>query len=440
MNFVLIVVALAVVAINAFFVAAEFAIVRVRVTRVEELVMRGVRRASATREVLRHLDAMISACQLGITLASLALGWVGEPAFAHLLEPTFAPLGRFGMGAAHTAAIAASFLLITFLHVVVGELVPKTVAIAHAEATALAVAWPLRFFRFLFYPLISVMNRAANILVKAMHLTPPTEASLAHSEAELRMILAVSRKSGVLSESHGRLLANALDFADRAVRQIMVPRADVLWLDLNRSYAENTARAREFGHTRLPLCDGTIDHVVGIVHVKDLFIAPPPSVGAPDLQTLARAPLYVPENAKIQQALALFQRQKFHLGIVVDEYGGTAGLVTLEDILEELIGDIQDEFDHEAPKVQTQPDGRLMLDAALTIAELETATGAHEDIVEDVDTIGGLVQARLGRLARIGDAIPFGGRTLEVVRVKGRRILRVAASQPTAPAAPTELP
>jgi CBS domain containing-hemolysin-like protein len=430
MDLALVLVAFAAVAINAFFVAAEFAIVRVRVTRIEELVQRGVRRAAAAREVLRNLDAMISACQLGITLASLALGWVGEPAFAHLLEPAFTWMGRYATGAAHTVAIAAAFLLITFLHVVVGELVPKTVAIAHAESTALAVSWPLRFFRFLFYPLISVMNRAANVLVKAMRLTPPTEASLAHSEAELRMILAVSRKSGALSESHGRLLANALDFADRAVRQIMVPRADVLWLDRNRSYAENTARAREFGHTRLPLCDGTIDHVVGIVHVKDLFIAPPPSTGAPDLQTLARPPLYVPENAKIQQALALFQRQKFHLAIVVDEYGGTAGLVTLEDILEELIGDIQDEFDQEAPKVQTQPDGRLMLDAALTIAELETVTGAHEDIDEDVDTIGGLVQARLGRLARIGDTIRFGGRTLEVVRVKGRRILRVTVSSP----------
>jgi magnesium and cobalt exporter, CNNM family len=430
MDLVLVVVALAAVAINAFFVAAEFAIVRVRVTRVEELVQRGVRRAAAAREVLRNLDAMISACQLGITLASLGLGWVGEPAFAHLLEPGFAWLGRYGTGASHTVAIAASFLLISYLHVVVGELVPKMIAIGHAESTALAISWPLRFFRFLFYPLISFMNRSANLLVKTMRVTPPTEASLAHSEAELRMILAVSRKSGVLSESHGRLLANALDFADRAVRQIMVPRADVLWLDVNRSYAENAARAHEYGHTRLPLCDGTIDHVVGIVHVKDLSVAPPSSFGAAELRALARPPLYVPENAKIQQALALFQRQKFHLGIVVDEHGGTAGLVTLEDVLEELIGDIQDEFDQEAPKAHIQPDGRLVLDASLTIAELKAATGAEENVEEDVDTIGGLVQARLGRLARVADSIPFGGRTLEVVRVKGRRILRVAVSKP----------
>lgn len=428
MNVLYIVIAFAAVAINAFFVASEFAIVRVRATRIEDLVQRGVPRAAAAREVLRNLDAMISACQLGITLASLALGWIGEPAFAHLLAPAFAWMGRFGPAAAHTAAIGASFFLITFLHVVIGELVPKSIAISHAESTALAVSWPLRFFRFCFYPLIGVMNGAANVVVRAMRLSPPTEASLAHSEAELRMILAISRKSGVLSESHGRLLANALDFADRAVRQIMVPRADVLWLDRSRPYAENVARAREFGHTRLPLCDGTIDHVVGIVNVKDLF-------DASDLDKVARPPLYVPESAKIQQALALFQRQKFHLGIVVDEYGGTAGLVTLEDILEELIGDIQDEFDEESPKVQTQADGRLRLDASLTIAELEAATGAHEDVDEDVETVGGLIQARLGRLARIGDSIAFGGRTLEVVRVRGRRILRVAVSTPVKPSA-----
>ncbi len=435
MDAVLALVALAAVGINAFFVAAEYAIIRVRVTRIEDLVQRGVPRAAAAREVLRHLEAMISACQLGVTFASLALGWIGEPAFAHLIEPWFTWLGRWGTGAAHTAAILLSFLLITYLHVVIGELVPKTVAIGHAESTALAVSWPLRIIRFLFYPLISFMNRSAGVVIRTMHLAPPTEASLAHSEAELRMILAVSRKSGALSESHGRLLSNALDFADRAVRQIMVPRADVLWLDLNRSYAENSARSREYGHTRLPLCDGTIDNVVGIIHVKDLFVAPPPSKSRPDLRALARTPLYVPENAKIQQALALFQRQKSHLGIVVDEYGGTSGLVTLEDILEELIGDIQDEFDQEAPRVQKQPDGRLALDAAMTIAELEDATGSHEDVTEDVETIGGLVQARLGRLARVGDSIVFGGRSLQVTRVKGRRILRVAVSPAATPAA-----
>jgi CBS domain containing-hemolysin-like protein len=435
MDALLVGLALVIVAINAFFVAAEYSIIRVRTTRIEDLVQRGVRRASAVRDVLRHLDAAISACQLGITLTSLGLGWIGEPAFAHLLEPLFDWAGRFRVGAAHTVAMILAFLVITFLHVVLGELVPKTVAIAHAESTALAVSWPLRVFRLAFYPLIAFMNGSANLVVKAIGLTPPTEASLAHSEAELRMILAVSLKSGALSEAHGRLLSAALDFPDRAVRQIMVPRGDVLWLDVNRSYAENVARAREFGHTRIPLCDGTIDRVIGIVHIKDLFVQPPPSTGAPSLASLARRPLFVPENAKIQQALTLFQRQKFHLGIVVDEYGGTAGLVTVEDILEELIGEIQDEFDQETPKIQAEADGRLLVDASVTIAELEAATAAHDIVDEDVDTVGGLVLARLGRIARVGDSVRYGDRRLEVVRVRGRRILRVAVSVPAPPTA-----
>ena len=423
MSLALIAAALLVVAINAFFVAAEFAIVRVRATRIEELVAGGVRRAAAAQQVLRRLDDSISACQLGITLASLALGWIGDAAFARPLEGAFVWMGRVSTAAAHTVAIAASFLIITFLHVVLGELVPKTLAIAHAEKTALAVAWPLRAFHFVFYPLIAFMNGSANLAVRAIGLKPPSELSLAHSEAELRMILAVSRRSGALSESHGRLLSAALDFPDRAVRQLMVPRADILYLDVRWPYEENRRRALEYGHTRLPLCDEGVDHIIGIIHVKDMFMAAEKK--APDLRALARPPIYFPEAASIQQVLARFQKQRVHLGIVVDEYGGTAGLVTLEDVLEELIGEIQDEFDQESPRVQALPDGRLLLDASMTIAEFESVAEVHEDFDEEVETVGGLVLARLGRLARVGDAISFASRRIEVARVRGRRILRV---------------
>ena len=427
MSLVFIVAAFAVVAINAFFVAAEYAIIRVRATRIEELVASGVRRAAAARDVLRRLDDSISACQLGITIASLALGGIGEPAFAHLFEPAFAFLDARSAAAAHTLSIAVSFLIITFLHVVLGELVPKTLAITHAEKTALAVAWPLRMFRFVFYPLIVFMKGSAGVAIRAFGLKPPSEASLAHSEAELRMILAVSRRSGALSESHGRLLSAALDFPDRAVRQLMVPRADILYLDANKPYDESRKRALEYGHTRLPLCDGAVDRVIGIIHVKDLFMAAE-SAPPPDLRALARPPIYFPESVSIQQALSRFQKQRVHLGIVVDEYGGTAGLVTLEDVLEELIGEIQDEFDQESPRVQHLPDGRLLLDASMTIAELESTAETHEDFDEEVDTVGGLVLARLGRIARVGDAITFGGRRIEVARTRGRRILRVFVS------------
>lgn len=421
-------IAFGLVAVNAFFVAAEFALVRVRVTRIEELVSSGVRRAVATREVLRHLDAYISACQLGITLTSLGLGWVGEPAFARLFEPLFAWTGAWSAAASHSAAIVAAFTLITFLHVVLGELAPKTFAIAHPESTALAVSWPLRAFKTVFWPLIGLMNSTSNAIVRLAGLSPASEGSLAHSEAELRMILAVSQKSGALSEPHARLLSRALDFPDRTVRQILVPRGDVVLLDLKDSYAENLVRAREFGHTRYPLCDGGLDHVVGVVNIKDLFPLAAPAGGGGDLRAIARPPLFIPDTVRIEQALALFQKRRLHLGVVVDEYGGTSGVVTLEDVLEELIGEIQDEYDQESPKVQPQPDGRLLVDAALSLDDMEAQLGIEDDGEEDVDTMAGLVLARLGRIARVGDAVRIGRRRVEVVKVRGRRILRLAVS------------
>jgi CBS domain containing-hemolysin-like protein len=241
------------------------------------------------------------------------------------------------------------------------------------------------------------------------------------------MILAVSRRTGVLTEAHGRLLSAALDFPDRAVRQLMVPRADILYLDVNAAYEENRRRALEYGQTRFPLCDGGVDHIVGIVHVKDIFMAAESATPRP-LRAVARPPLYFPESASIQNVLTQFQKQRVHLGIVVDEYGGTAGLVTMEDILEELIGEIQDEFDQESPRVQALPDGRLLVDASMTIGEFESIVDVHEDVDEEVETVGGLVLARLGRIARVGDGIEFAGRRVEVARVRGRRILRVFVS------------
>jgi CBS domain containing-hemolysin-like protein len=263
MNLLYILLALLLVVLNAFFVATEFAIIKVRRTRIEELVALGQRRAVAAREVLSDLDAYLSATQLGITLTSLGLGWIGEPAFARLFLPLFASLGSLSQVATHSAAVTVAFLLITFLHVVFGELAPKTFAIERAEAVALLVSGPIRWFRVAFNPLIWVLNGSANFAVRLMGLPPIQESDLAHSEEELRMILAVSHRSGVLSATHALLLENVLDFADRSVRQIMVPRGDIVSLDAHRSYAENLSVAREAGHTRYPLCDGDLDRVVG---------------------------------------------------------------------------------------------------------------------------------------------------------------------------------
>jgi CBS domain containing-hemolysin-like protein len=421
-EFLYILLALGLVALNAFFVATEFAIVRVRTTRIDELVTKGVRRAAATRKVLGDLNAYLSACQLGITLASLGLGWVGKPAFANLLEPLFGDLGVWAGVTAYSISVAVAFAIITFLHVVLGELAPKTIAIERPEGTALLVAWPIRVFHVLLYPLIWAMNGLANLSVRALGLAPVTEESLAHSEEELRMILSVSQRSGALPEAHAELLENALDFTERAVRQIMVPRADIVWLDARRSNEENVRVVRESAHTRYPLCEGDVDHVVGILNLKDLFLQPPGT----DLRGLARTPLFVPEGVSIDRLMRQFQRSRTHLAVVIDEYGGTQGVVSIEDVLEELIGEIQDEFDEEVPKVQDLEGGRLSVDASVPADELAETVGIEDGgQEEEVDTLGGLVLARLGRIARPGDVVTIGGRRVEVSRVRGRRIVRV---------------
>jgi CBS domain containing-hemolysin-like protein len=418
--------ALGLVALNAFFVATEFAIVRVRTTRIDELVAKGVRRAAATRTVLQDLNAYLSACQLGITLASLGLGWVGKPAFAHLLEPVLGGLGFWSEVTAASISITLAFAIITFLHVVLGELAPKTIAIERAEATALLIAWPIRIFNVLLFPFIWSMNGLANLAVRALGLHPVSDESLAHSEEELRMILSVSQRSGTLPEAHAELLENALDFTERAVRQIMVPRADIVWLDARRPYEDNVRVVRESAHTRYPLCEGDVDHVVGVLNLKDLFLQ-----AGTDLRQLARKPLFVPEGVSIDRVLRQFQRSRTHLAVVIDEYGGTSGVVTIEDVLEELIGEIQDEFDEEAPKVQDLGGGRLSVDASVPADEIAETLGIRDGADEEVDTLGGLVVARLGRIARPGDVVTLGNRRVEVSRMRGRRIVRLTVHPAT---------
>ncbi len=423
--------ALGLVLLNAFFVATEFAIVKVRDTRIEELVERGVKRAQAVRAVLRDLNAYLSACQLGVTLASLGLGWLGEPAFAALVEPVLARSGVASPAAVRSVSLTFAFLTITFLHVVLGELAPKTLAIRRAEGVALFVSWPIRAFHAAFYPLIWVLNEAANLAIRGLGLSPLPQKDEAHSEEELRLILAGSHRSGAISATHARLLENALDFADRSVRQIMVPRGDIVFLDANRPYAENLAAAREGVHTRYPLCDGDVDRVVGVLNIKDLFLVPERGARSEDLRAIAREALFIPESLRLERALALFQKSHLHMAIVLDEYGGTSGIVTLEDVVEELTGEIQDEFDQEPPKVIALGEGRYSVDAALSVDEIEEKLGIPEELApEGVDTIGGLAFDRLGRIARVGDTVEIGDRRIEVARVRGRRILRLLVYPP----------
>lgn len=430
------VLAVLLVLLNAFFVAAEFALVKVRSTRVQELVREGVRGSTAAQSAIQDLDAYLSATQLGITLASLGLGWIGEPAFASLVAPLLSAFGVWSDNIVHNVSLTLAFSTITFLHIVLGELAPKSLAIRRPEETALLVSPPLRLFYRLFYPALWLLNASAMWFLRVIGVTPASESELAHSEEELRLLLAESHRTGTLSASKRRLLENVFDYTRRSAKHIMVPRADIVYLSLRRSLAQNLETIRQSQHTRYPLCSDDIDHVVGMIHSKDLF---QPSEGihdTSDLMKLKRDILFVPENRPLEALQRDFQQRRVHMAIIVDEYGGTSGLVTLEDILEEIVGEIQDEFDTEAPRMESTADG-YVVDGLVLLEEIAARLGIPlpED---DSSTLGGFVIATLGRIARIGDSVSLDGYTAKVIEMKGRRVSKLllapAASGVTVPA------
>lgn len=411
------------VLLNAFFVTAEFAIVKVRATRVQERLREGVRGAAAAQAVLRDLDAYLSATQLGITLASLGLGWIGEPAFATLIGPPLGTLGVWSPAVVHSIALTVAFALITFLHIVLGELAPKTLAIQRPEEVALAVAPPLRIFYRIFYPALWLLNTSSTTFLRLLGLSPASEADLVHSEEELRLLLAESHRIGALSASKRKLLENVFDYTRRSAKHIMVPRAEIVYLSLLRTLDENLDTIRRSQHTRYPLCETDIDHVIGMIHSKDLFQSADPVREAPDLLKLKREILFVPETRPLDLLQRDFQQRRVHMAVVVDEYGGTSGLVTLEDILEEIVGEIQDEFDAEPPKMESTPEG-YVVDGLVLIEEVGQRLGVDLPRHES-NTLGGLVIARLGRIARLGDLVRLDGYDVKVVEMKGRRVSKL---------------
>ncbi len=438
-NTIALVLALFLVLLNGFFVAAEFAIVKIRATRLDELSRQGNRRARAARRMVDHMDAYLSATQLGITLASLGLGWIGEPAFAHLIEPLFAGLGAYSAVAAHSASLTLAFGLITFLHIVFGELAPKSIAIQRAEGTVLWVAWPMHLFYRVSYPAIWALNGIANLALRGVGVRPVSGQERAHSEEELRMILAASQRSGVLTAQEAEILQNVFQFADLTVRQVMIPRGEVVTLDATAPLPENLEVAKKHGHTRYPLCEGSLDRVVGIVHIKNLLWLLRERGEAADIHRIARKPFFVPETRLIARALKDFQAQRQHMAIVLDEFGGAVGAVTLEDVLEKLVGEIQDEFDQEAPKIIRMPEGGFLVQGRLLIGEANERLGLAV-VDEENDTIGGHVLMRLGRMPRPGDTVEVEGYRVTVREVKGHTIswlhlAPVPAPSPDAPPA-----
>ena len=416
--------ALALVVVNGFFVAAEFAIVKVRPTRIDELAAEGSRRARIAKHILANLESYLAACQVGITLASLALGWIGEPAIAGVLEPLFRALGVTSAVALHTVATSIGFAAISFLHIVIGEQAPKAAAIALSDRTALLVAIPLRLFYLAAFPGIWLTNAASNLMLRIVGLQRASEADLAYSPDELEMIVRTSARAGLLDDSVRKLVEAAIHLAEQRVRNIMVPRPDMVCLDATKPLERNLAIVREQQHTRYPLTTDDRDRVIGMIHVKDLVQALGREGPDLSLQKIARPVIFVPEVAPLDRLLRTFQRSRTHLAMVVDEYGGLAGLVTLEDVLEQLVGPIRDEFDQDEREATIDPAAQATIDAGLPLAEVAKSF-AFEPAQATVDTIGGYVLQLLGRLPKVGEFVHIGRWRVEVAEMLGLRVTKL---------------
>lgn len=413
----------ALILLNAFFVVAEFALVRVRATRLEELVQQQNWRARIAKHAQEHIDAYLNTVQVGITLASIGLGWVAEPWAAKQLQPLLTLFGVTSPRSVHLTAFLIGYLTITFLHVVIGEMVPKSIAIRCTEPAALWTAPPLNLFHRLLYPLTWLMTGCASLVLRLLRI-PPASPEEAYSQEELRLLLASSRRSGALKDTEAELMEHVFSFGDKRAKDVMVPRVDMVYLSTTWSMEENLRVAEQYGFTRFPLCEGDPDKVIGIVHVKDLYRAR--QHGIDSLKHIARDCLIVPESKPIDELLREFQKQKMHMAIVVDEYGGTSGLVTIEDVIEEIVGEIYDEFEPVQPRIQKLGDNRYLVEANVELDELASQLGVQVSEEDGAfETVAGYVMGKLSSIPRVGDRVPLGEYEMQVVEMRGRRVHRV---------------
>ena len=411
------------VLLNAFFVAAEFALVSVRPTRIAELVANGNRTALWVARGLENPDRFIAATQLGITLASLGLGWIGEPALAGLIEPLVQLFpAEFATAVSHTISAIIAFAMITFLHVVVGELMPKSIALQSPERTSLTVGRPLSWTVTLFKPMIWVLNGTGNALLRIIGVKPAEGHELVHSVAELKMIVADSAEVGVVAASEQEMLHAVFDFRELLVRQVMSPRTEVISVASDTTLEEILKTSVSTGFSKLPVFQDDLDRVIGVVHLKDVVEAIQ-SNGSATASDLMRETIFIPEAAQVETLLQIFRARHQHLAIVLDEYGGTAGVATLEDLLEEIFGEVSDPFDRDA-EIQSLPDGSTLVNGLTTIADVNEYFGLKLSDPH-YDTIAGFILGQLGRLAELGDNVDVDGARLRVVAMDGRRVSRV---------------
>src|SRR5882724_10221989 len=413
-------VVMALVLLNGFFVVAEFALVKIRDSQLNTLAAEGIKRAALVKQIKNNLNAYLSACQVGITAASLGLGWLGEPFLARMLQPFFVFAGVESPTVIKSISFALAFSAITFLHIVLGEQAPKILTIRKAMPAALVVSAPLRYFYAVFKPAIWLLNAASNwILRRLFHVEPIAEGELAHSEEELRLIVRESEKSAEVTPLGRELVFNVLDLRDRVVRDIMTPRGEIVYFDLEDDFETNVKKAIDSKHTRFPLCRENLDNTVGLIHIKELL--PMMRDPHPDLLKIKRDLIPVPEMMPLEKLLKLLLGKHAHLALVVDEFGGTVGMVTLENVLEEVVGDIQDEFDFEKEEFRKISANEFTVDGALGLYELNDLAKLELESA-DVSTIGGYVTHLLGHLPKTGEQVKIDNYLVTVSQTDSRRV------------------
>ncbi len=410
--------------LNAFFVAAEYGLVTARRTRIVELHHQGNRRARAVLRVTGDPPRFIAAMQLGVTLTSIAIGALGEQALSHVFDDVMATV----------LAVLLAYLILTYFHVVLGELVPKGMALGHAESTALAVAEPVRLFFTFFHPLVWILQRSTEFVLRVFGLDPPGSEGEVHSEAELKMLVSSATQHGEIEEQEQEMLYKVFDFADKEVADVMVPRPEVVAISIDLPPEEALKVTLEAPFTRYPVYRETIDNVIGTLHVRDLFQAlHDEGLASVDLDALLRPPFVVPETKDLAALLAEFRRSNQHMAIVVDEYGGMEGIATLEDLLEEIVGEIEDEFDLPDESVEQVDDDTIRIDGTFPIDDFNERFRT-EIPIEDYHTVAGFVFGQLGRAPEIGDEVRHNGLRFHVLEVEGSRIGRISVTFEERPA------
>lgn len=410
--------------LNGFFVAAEFAIVKVRSSRIELLANGGSKPAIMAKHMISNLDAYLSATQLGITLASLGLGWIGESVVSQMIISTFNAFGLdIAPELAHSIALPIAFAIITVLHIVFGELAPKSLAIQRSESTTLAIAYPLNVFYYIFKPIIWILNGFANFILRLFGISPVSELEV-HSPEELRYLVEQGNESGNMQKLNYDIIKNAFDFSERTARQVMIPRTQITALNIDEADKVNIEKVINEGYSRVPVYKGSIDNIIGILNIKDLLKAmrEKDEVNIPDL---LRSAHIVPESKKISDLLRDFQQQRIHMAIVINEYGGTEGIIALEDIIEELVGEIQDEYDNEVPLVEEIDAHKYRVLASASVTDINEFLPVGLPENSEYESLGGLIIYQLGRLPGLNEKVIMEDYELTVLKKSKNKILSV---------------